>query len=394
MELGTDLYALDLLPNWWTDKDKVNAKKTLTHRYMSNNSILFKKQPNIEYLKLIFKLIKENGEPGFINLESANKRRPNAKGVNPCSEILLDSKQVCNLTTINMMAFVKENGTLDYSGLMEAQALSVRAGMRMTCIDLELEGWDKKHKRDRLIGASLTGWQDAVDALNYTTEQQQQLLTLLSDVAFNEANKYAYTLRIPAPLLITTVKPEGTLSQVFNGVSSGLHVSHSPYYIRRIRINANDPLAEVAKKLNWHVEPSVDKPDTTLVVSFPCSSPAKRTREEQTIEEQFETYLMFQKHYTQHNSSNTISVKDDEWETAVNLVNDNWDDFIGVTFLPYAGGGYAQMPYEEITKEEYEEMNIDVLPFSIDLLTSIEKGETEKDMENMQSCDASVCPIF
>ena len=394
IEIGKRLYDFDMCPDWWHDEKLIKSKQNLTHRYMSNNSIMFKEKPKKELLEIIFNLIKDTAEPGFVNIEAAQKRRPNAKGVNPCGEILLDSKQVCNLTTVNVMAFVDDDNQLDFSGLMEAQALSVRAGIRMTCLDLELEEWDVKHKRDRLIGASLTGWKDAMDKLEYSEEQESQLMSLLSDVAFSEGNKYAYSLRIPSPLLITTVKPEGTLSQVFNGVSSGLHVSHSPYYIRRVRINANDPLVEVAKELEWDVEPDVTSPNSTMVISFPCSSPAKKTREEQTIEEQFNTYKLFQENYTDHNSSNTISVKDDEWDTAVDLVYENWDSFIGVTFIPYSGGGYKQMPYEEITKEEFEEMSKDVKPFSIDLLTQVESVETEKDMDNLQSCDSGVCPVF
>jgi ribonucleoside-triphosphate reductase len=393
LKIGERLYDFDMCPDWWTDEELVASKQHLTHRHMSNNSISFQTKPKKELLEVIFNLIKDTGEPGFINMEAAQKRRPNAKGVNPCAEILADSKQVCNLTTTNVMAFVNDDGVLDYSGLMEAQALSVRAGIRMTCIDLELPKWDITHKRDRLVGVSLTGWKDAMDKLNYNKEQEEQLLQLLSNTAFTEANKYAYSLRIPAPLLVTTVKPEGTLSQVFNGVSSGLHVSHSPYYIRRVRINSNDPLVEVAKELDWDIEEDANSPNT-MVISFPCSTPAKKTREQQTIEEQFETYLMFQRSYADHNSSNTISVKDDEWEKALELVWDNWDDFIGVTFLPYDGGSYTQMPYEEITKEEFEEMSKNIKPFSIDLLTSVENEETEKDMENLQGCEGNVCPVF
>ena len=121
------------------------------------------------------------------------------------------------------MAFVKSDGTLDYQGLMQAQALSTRANMRMTLIDLELPEWDFIHKRDRLMGVSLTGWKDAMSALGYNEEQEKNLQVLLRQVAEGEAQRYSYVLRTPLPLLITTVKPEGTLSQVFNGVSSGLH---------------------------------------------------------------------------------------------------------------------------------------------------------------------------
>ena len=131
-----------------------------------------------------------------------------------------------------------------------------------------------------------------------------------------------------------------------------------------------------------------------MIVSFPCHSPAKKTRAEQTIKEQFDTYFMFQEYYTAHNSSNTITVKDDEWNIAVDTVYERWNDFIGITFIPYDGGTYEQMPYEEITKEKYEEMKSKMKPFSIDLLKEVQEEDVEKDVENMTSCDAGICPIF
>ena len=394
--LGEKLYALDVLPSWWEDMEVFEAKKSLTHRYMSNNSVAFKTKPEREMLNTIFTILKNVGEPGFVNMEEANRRRPNAKGMNPCCEILLDNKQVCNLTTINVMAFVKD-GELDYNGLMEAQALSVRAGIRMTCIDLELPEWNAMHHRDRLIGASLTGWKDAMEELNYEPHQEEELLGHLGKVALDTSILYSHVLRIPVPLLSTTVKPEGTLSQVANGVSSGLHVSHAPYFIRRIRINANDPLAKVAIELGWRTFPDdTDDLSTakTWVVEFPVKSPVKKTRATQTLQEQFDTYFTFQHTYTDHNSSNTITVREDEWIEAEQIVWENWDNFVGVSFIPYSGGNYKLMPYEECTEEVYNIMSESMKPFSLELLYAIEKEETDKDVENMQSCDSGVCPIF
>ena len=86
---------------------------------------------------MVFDMMRYEGEPGFFNEEEASRRRPNAVGTNPCGEILLDSHGVCNLTTVNMSAFV-ENGDLDIDGLIEAQKMSARAGLRMTLVDLEL----------------------------------------------------------------------------------------------------------------------------------------------------------------------------------------------------------------------------------------------------------------
>src|SRR5690625_1695642 len=109
----------------------------------------------------------------------------------------------------------------------------------MTLAHLELPHWDKVQQRDRLLGTSMTGVKDAMALLDMDEEEEAALLDELKRISRNEADSYAKELRVNAPLLATTVKPEGTISQVAGGVSSGLHWSHSPYYIRRIRINAD-----------------------------------------------------------------------------------------------------------------------------------------------------------
>lgn len=384
----------------WAEKlramDVMDADvRPLHHRRMSNNSIAFETKPSEEMLELVFLIMQGEGEPGFINLEEARRRRPNAEGLNPCAEILLDSYGVCNLTTINADAFVHvADGVpvLDYSGLMEAQALSVRAGMRMTCVDLELPHWDKVQKRDRLIGTSLTGWKDAMGKLGYDEEQEKNLLHVLAEVSHVTAMRYAMTLRIPVPLLDTTVKPEGTLSQVAGGVSSGLHEAHAPYYIRRIRINANDPLAKVAMSLGWTVNPEVGQDwlnARTLVIDFPVKSGAVKTKDDVSVKEQFDTYFNFQDVYTAHNSSNTISVRPDEWDTARQIVWDNWDNFVGVSFLAHDGGSYQLAPYEAITEEQYHELKASMKPFDPSLLKRWEvTGVSELTDE---SCSDGAC---
>src|SRR5690606_9985720 len=128
-KLGADKTAdyLESLPT-----NDPNARP-LHHRRMSNNSIAFESKPSRELLSLVFNVMQAEGEPGLINMEEAKRRRPNAEGLNPCAEILLDSYGVCNLTTVNLTEFVKDiNGEqfIDVNGLVEAQRLSARAGLR------------------------------------------------------------------------------------------------------------------------------------------------------------------------------------------------------------------------------------------------------------------------
>ena len=402
-ELSEKLNTLGIKPKWFDTLSKIgDGRFNLNHRRMSNNSIAFNRRPQFDFLDLVFDIMRSEGEPGFINLEAANKRRPNAHGLNPCSEILLDSKGLCNLTTLNLVEFIETDHEgkkkLNLTKLEQAQRLSARSGLRMTLVTLELPEWDKVQKRDRLIGTSLTGVKDALDILGYDHNDEKELITMLGNASRDEAIKYAHKLRVQTPLLSTTVKPEGTLSQVFSGVSSGLHLSHSPYYIRRIRINAADPLAKTVKELGWTINPEVGTPGATfeekmqnartLVIDFPVASGAKKTKFDTDVKEQLDTYFMYQKYYTDHNSSNTITVRPDEWDTARNTIYDRWDDFVGVSFLQLDGGSYALAPYEACTKEEYEKLKTTMKPFDMKLL--IKHENEHEDFTNGKLAGASI----
>src|SRR5699024_214644 len=386
--------------------------RPLHHRRMSNNSVAFHEKPSREQLNLIFELMQAEGEPGLINMEEANRRRPNAEGLNPCAEILLDSYGVCNLTTVNLMQFVKRAGdfryVLDEDALVEAQKHSVRAGMRMTLVELELPHWDAVQQRDRLLGTSMTGIKDAFALLDYPRKKEGEILKRLGDVARAEADRYAKELRVNTPLLVTTVKPEGTISQVAGGVSSGLHWSHSPYYIRRIRINASDPLAKAVRDIGWtvHAEvgteghadvetlasPEVIKKARTLVIDFPVASGSDKTKDDVHVAEQFRTYFEFQHKYTEHNSSNTVHVRPGEWAEVESIVYENWDNYVGVSFLSHDGGSYMLAPYEAISREEYERMSEGLTKLDPKILEQYETGE-DSDLDGMDGCEGGVCPV-
>ncbi len=389
------------------DKEAINAKSELytfennkwqinqeiAHRQMSNNSIYFTSKPSRKELHLQLERMRYSGEPGFINHEAASQRRPNMKGVNPCGEILLDSKGVCNLTTINVMAFVKD-GILQKDELLKAQKLSARAGYRMTMLELELPEWDKTQKRDRLLGCSLTGWQDMVNLTGITREEEAHLLRELRKAAKDAADEYAKELGQNVPILVTTVKPEGTLSQLPT-VSSGVHYSHSPYFVRRVRISSSDPLLKVCEELGYPVFPEVGQDmetAATKVVEFPVKAPEGRTKYDITALEQLENYIMFMENYVDHNCSITVHVREDEWEAVEEFVWNNWDKIVAVSFIPLNDAFYELMPYEAITEEEYRKRKLEMKPFIPSLISKYETQEEEYELEN-DGCENGICPV-
>ena len=367
--------------------------KSIAHRQMSNNSIYYREKPTREKLHWHMQQMRYSGEPGWINEEAGRKRRENFNGCNPCGEILLDSHGLCNLTTVNVMAFVHD-GTLDKDGLLEAQQLSARAGYRMTCRKLELHRWNLVQQRDRLIGCSLTGWQDMVNATSMSRDQQAALLDEMRETVHQAAQEIAARLGSSAPLLATTLKPEGTLS-LLPTVSSGVHYSHAPYYIRRVRISASDPLCRVCEELGYPVLPEVgqDPEDpTTKVIEFPVKAPGGRVKADVSAIEQLENYKLFMTHYVDHNCSITVHVRDKEWEEVEQWVWDNWDDVVALSFLSFDDSFYELLPYEAIDEAEYDRRKAAMRPFNPSLLSRYEQEESELDL-GLSDCSSGACPI-
>ena len=322
-----------------------------------------------------------------------------------CCEILLPPNAVCNLTTVNMVAFVNDDGSVDWDGLEKAFIFSARAGYRMTCLELELSGWNEVHHRDRLTGCSMTGWQDFIAKMNTGSFKRAGgkvgILKWLRSVVHQAGEDIASELQAPVPLLMTALKPEGSLSLVANGVSPGVHWQHSPYFIRRIRVNAHDPLALTAKELGWRIHPEVGQDmetATTIVIDFPVYSPATITKADVPAVVQLEEYILFQRHYTDMNTSNTITVKPEEWEEVEEFVYNHWDEMLGVTFLELNSTYYPLLPYEECTKEEYEELKSNMKEFDPVLLNQLElstrnMGKEFEILDDRSECASGVCPI-
>ena len=384
------------------DEEMLHAKENLDpehyFRYMSNNSMYLEDKPTKEELRKLMLSIKETGEPGFLNVKAAKERRADFAIVNPCCEIMLPNKAVCNLTNINISKFVDERGNVMVTQLKEACKLSARACYRLTEPELELEGWSEIHHRDRLIGCSITGWQDAV-ADNMTKLEQGVLLTLMKTWIKDAANEYADENNLPRPVLYTTVQPDGT-GGLISGCSAGIHYNHSPYYFRRVRISTNSPLYQAIKNLDgWQIDNEVGQDDNgnTKVITFPCKSNSRITKYNVSAIEQLEQYKMMQTHYVDHNTSITVTVKDDEWDAVTDWLDKNWDCVVGISFLSLNQDYYPLMPYEECTEKQYLELKSKMVPFDQELVNKyeFELQTVGKDFEIDESgeCEDGHCPV-
>lgn len=408
-----DTRVLEAKTGLWTDPTKANKR----YRSMSNNSVFFTEKPTKEQLQDIFKRIMDNGEPGFINAEASAKRRKWYAGTNPCAEILLANNGVCNLSEVNMAAFVDSDNVLDITGLFDAVRLATRIGVRMATLDLELPHWDVVQKRDRLTGVSITGYVEAMDRLDESTTEPSFVRDILGGMrmtAHTAAHQYADTLRIAAPLLVTCVKPSGTIAQLPT-VSSGAHASFAPHYVRRVRISSTDPLARAMRMLDFPTYPeatymrpeefrelssaekdAVMQQAKTWVIEFPVATAAKKAASTESAIDQLNRYFILQQHWTDHNTSITVTLKPDEVNAVIDLLLERWDDYIGVSFLPASTGAYPLMPYEEISESEYYERaqrieGVDGEQITRMLAMFESVGDADEALE--ADCEGGACPI-
>jgi len=220
-----------------------------------------------------------------------------------------------------------------------------------------------------------------------------QTLEALKDVAIDANKAMANQLGIPQSTAITCVKPSGTVSQLVDS-ASGIHARHNPYYIRTVRGDNKDPLTQFMVAQGIPAEPDVMKPDSTTVFSFPMRSPERAvTRTTMSAIEQLELWLMYQRYWCEHKPSVTISVKEEEWMDVGSWVYEHFDEVSGISFLPFSEHTYKQAPYQDCTKEEYEEMKAQ-MPISIDwtALQEFEKEDTTSGGREL-ACTAGVCEV-
>ncbi len=406
------LYPYDS-PNWeiFASFKKDFWVKGNNHRRQSNNSLLFWRRPSIDELTNIFEIMKSSGgsEPGLVNAAAAKKRAPWFKGFNPCCEILLSHCGFCNLIEINVAAFSQET----QEELERTIYILGRANYRQTCVDLVdgtlQEQWHLNNKHLRLCGVSITGIVERADLSANDLQKMRQL-------AHDSAISMAVELGLPTPKATTTVKPSGTAAKVLK-CKEGAHEAAGKYILNNVVFSKHDPLVARMVAAGFRV---FDDPEDVLncLITMPICWETGHFEmvdgvevDTETAIEQLDRYKFLMDNWADHNVSVTISYHPHEVVHIINWLYENWDSYVGVSFLPrqaviglagadpetylanplLAGAklGYQYLPQELVTKEIFEAYTSRLSQVDFSDLTEEEGLEISFGKE----CAGGVCPI-
>jgi len=375
---------------WWDNNP---------HRALANNSVAYSEKPDsLSFMREWMALVESgSGERGIFNREAAKKQaakngRRDADhefGTNPCSEIILRSGQVCNLTECVVRA---TDNLADLERKVRIATILGTIQSTFTKFPYLRKLWQRNTEEERLLGVSLTGIMDN-PLLTTANSGLDQTLEHLRSIAVSTNAEWAKRLGIPASTAISCVKPSGTVSQLVNS-ASGIHSRHSPYYIRTVRGDNKDPLTQFMMDQGIPHEPDVMKPDQTTVFSFPQKAPdgAVCTKDTTAID-QLKMWLMYQRHWCEHKPSVTINVRPDEWLSVGAFVYEHFDEMSGVSFLPFHEHTYQQAPYQDCSKTDYDTL-LSCMPSSIDW-EKLSEYEQEDNTAGSQTlaCSGDSCEI-
>jgi len=388
--LSDDRMRIAKSGQWWNDNGQ---------RALANNSAAYTEKPDIGIFMDEWKSLYESksGERGIFNRESAKRiaeknGRRNADydfGTNPCSEIILRSREFCNLSEV----VVRPEDTED-TLLSKVQLATILGTIQSTLVNFKYvtKEWQKNCNEERLLGVSLTGIMDN----KWTAGKLPGLHTLLQNLrkmSIDTNKEWAEKLGINQSTAITCVKPSGTVSQLVDS-ASGIHARHNPYYVRTVRGDKKDPLTKMMIDMGFPAEDDVMKPNDTTVFSFPIKCDENAVfRQDMDAVQQLELWKTYQEHWCEHKPSVTISVKEEEWLKVGSWVYENFDLMSGVSFLPYSEHTYKQAPYQDCNVDEYEELK-KKMPTKVDWskLSDYESSDQTVGSQEL-ACVAGNCEI-
>ena len=376
--------------NWWENEGQ---------RRLANNSVAYTEKPDFEAFLGEMQNMYESkaGERGIFSRVAAQKiaarngrRDPDQDfGTNPCSEIILRSNQFCNLSEI----VVRADDTLK-TLKAKAEIASIIGTLQATLTDFRYlrSAWKRNTEEEALLGVSMTGIMDHYLLSKGESKDLSKWLEEVRDVCVDTNKEWAAKLGINQSAAITCVKPSGTVSQLVDS-ASGIHPRFSEYYIRRVRSDKKDPLAEFMDQAGFPVEQDVMSP-SSAVFSFPVKAPKSSVTVSQVgAMEQLALWKAYQNHWCEHKPSITVYYTDSEFLQIAQWIWDNFDLCSGISLLPFSDHVYQQAPYEDITAEKYKEL-VAAMPKGVDW-KDLEQFEQEDNTTGSQelACVGGACEI-
>ena len=374
---------------WWESEGQ---------RRLANNSVAYTEKPDFEaFLSEMHTMYDSKaGERGIFSRVAAQKiaarngRRDADQdfGTNPCSEIILRSNEFCNLSEV----VVRADDTLE-TLKKKVRLATIIGTLQSTLTDFRYlrVRWKRNTEEEALLGVSLTGIMDHY-LLSKVSPDLEKWLTEMREVAVETNKKWAEKLGVNQSVAITCVKPSGTVSQLVDS-ASGIHPRFSKQYIRRVRSDKKDPLAEYMTKAGFPVEKDVMN-DSTVVFSFPVKSPSGSVTVKQVgAMEQLKLWKAYQEHWCEHKPSVTIYYTDSEFLQVSQWIWDNFDMCSGISLLPTSDHIYQQAPYEDIDEEEYDRL-VAAMPKDINWenLSQFEEEDNTTGSQEL-ACVGGACEI-
>ncbi|NVN96772.1 ribonucleoside-triphosphate reductase [Candidatus Nomurabacteria bacterium] len=368
-------------------------------RMLANNSAVYNQKPTeTQFLKEWIALMESgSGERGIFNRESLYKTLPKRRieksgnfigemGTNPCGEIILRSRQFCNLSEVVARA---EDTEEDLMRKVRIATILGTYQSTLTKFGYLSKEWKENCDAERLLGVSVTGQWDSKLA------RSPEMLTKLRLESIRINKIYAKRFGISESTCITAVKPSGTVSQTVD-CASGMHPRHAPYYIRRVRISATDSLFKMMKDqgVPYHPEVGQNHDDAnTFVLEFPMKAPMDAIcKDDISAIDQLEHWKVVKVNYTEHNPSVTISVGENEWIQVAHWLYQNWDIVGGLSFLPRSNHVYQLAPYEAIDEKTYKQLISKMPDFDFSKIVTYEMRD-ETEVKRELACVSGVCDI-
>ncbi len=395
------------------DQEIRDAKKgqfwnTDPQRMLANNSAVYNEKPSSDqFMDEWIALMKSGaGERGIFNraglattlpkrrlevlkendLVSEDNKIVGILGTNPCGEIILQSKQFCNLSEV-----IARYEDTEESLMRKIRVATILGTYQatLTYFPYLSKQWKENCDQERLLGVSITGQWDSPVVRN------PEVFRKLKAEAIKINKQFAKRFGINESTCVTCVKPSGTVSKTFD-TSSGTHPRHSQYYIQRIRISATDSLFKMLRDQGVPYYPEVGQnKDTanTYVFEFPVKAPDKSIfKNDVTALQQLEYWKMVKENYTEHNPSTTISIGENEWIEVANWIYNNWDIVGGLAFLPRDNHVYQLAPYEATDEKTYKDMLKRLEHIDFAKIVTYEATDTIDSKQEL-ACASGVCSI-